>query len=655
MNLLVYWYGETDPMVRYSFLPQGKFLSFSKGEEIKCAHLPAAIQKKLDSKHGKLTIAQQSRVRAQREMEADLAKNPEQRAKGRIPAFQELYESISESDLVQLAAENSSATSYAGEKRPGNETIIFDDERPLKRRATPNDYQKNTPSSPGKTNGVSHQGVVHATDRRAQHQPLTQPVQTVHNQREQSNLSTPRSATFFLLPSAEPPRPAHKLSSAEPSQRISDRSTPETIPPLAGVASDKFRSYEDLPINQMHDLMEKFGPEDHEERKKFRSQKEKLPINQMLDLLEQLGPEDHEERKNKAPTKPVEDASVRCRFRRWFPRFFEYFLYDPKTDKWVPRLGEEQEKKRRAMLRIKSFVLLKATQDNDIEGPPVRAASDRPPVPSTGISGVFPEESTTDGETHGDCASNSSSQARRGSASTGKLETASEEEDGGDDGERKPSAVPSRNVWKKCNSAEEEICAVEGASDQNVATDAELVITDRDSGGTPSAASAGSIMRTPDLSSSSFAPFLNHARKAHRLQQENRALRGKHLYLKERLEGLEERHRKKVEDLQMLCGLEDCCDSNSSISSSSSNAASEPETSTREMAPSEQYEHLLPPSENTDDANYFLEFSGYLRNLVLQNVRLDKANRELDRKRESQCVRHAQLIEEVKQKIRELS
>lgn len=73
------------------------------------------------------------------------------------------------------------------------------------------------------------------------------------------------------------------------------------------------------------------------------------------------------------------------------------------------------------------------------------------------------------------------------------------------------------------------------------------------------------------------------------------------------------------------------------------------------MAPSEQYEHLLPPSENTDDANYFLEFSGYLRNLVLQNGRLDEANRELDRKRESQTVHHAQLIEEVNKKIRELS
>jgi len=136
MHHLVYWYGETDPSSQYSLLSQLKFLSLAKGKAKNCHRLPDSIQTKLSRKQN-LTAAEEAKVRAQREMEKDLPKSPEERLTGKIPNFAELHCSISSFDLSKLAAGNGTGSS-SGKKIARNNKRRSSDERDSKRRANSN-------------------------------------------------------------------------------------------------------------------------------------------------------------------------------------------------------------------------------------------------------------------------------------------------------------------------------------------------------------------------------------------------------------------------------------------------------------------------------------------------------------------------------------
>ena len=103
MRHLVLWYGEADPNSQFSMVPQRNILSVDDAIERNCFGLPATIQDKM-SENKKLTDNEKSRVRAQKEMEEDLCKKPDERILGRIPVYAEPHETIRESVLVEWLA-----------------------------------------------------------------------------------------------------------------------------------------------------------------------------------------------------------------------------------------------------------------------------------------------------------------------------------------------------------------------------------------------------------------------------------------------------------------------------------------------------------------------------------------------------------------------
>lgn len=109
MPHLVFWYGEVDPNSQFSMLQQRKFLSLNDAIERNCFGLPTIIQEKMKQKI-KLTDIEKSRLRAQREMEADLQRKPDERILGRIPFYAEPHETIREIDLERLATKLRSGT-----------------------------------------------------------------------------------------------------------------------------------------------------------------------------------------------------------------------------------------------------------------------------------------------------------------------------------------------------------------------------------------------------------------------------------------------------------------------------------------------------------------------------------------------------------------
>lgn len=74
-----------------------------------------------------------------------------------------------------------------------------------------------------------------------------------------------------------------------------------------------------------------------------------LTRSQMLSLMDEYGPEAHCPRRR--PKKNITDYSLRRRFQRWFPHFFFRFRFDEAEQKYVPILGHEMEKTRRAFVR----------------------------------------------------------------------------------------------------------------------------------------------------------------------------------------------------------------------------------------------------------------------------------------------------------------
>lgn len=109
MPHLVFWYGELDPNSQFSMLPQQKFLSLNDAIERNSFGLPTIIQGKMKQKR-ELTDLEKSRLRAQREMEADLQRKPDERILGRIPFYAEPHETIREVDLERLATKTVSGT-----------------------------------------------------------------------------------------------------------------------------------------------------------------------------------------------------------------------------------------------------------------------------------------------------------------------------------------------------------------------------------------------------------------------------------------------------------------------------------------------------------------------------------------------------------------
>ena len=101
MPHLVLWYGEVDPNAQFSMVLQRNFLSLDDAIERNCFGIPATIIDKM-SQNKMLTVNEKSRVRAQKEMEEDLRKKPEERIFGRIPFYAEPHETIREIDLVKV-------------------------------------------------------------------------------------------------------------------------------------------------------------------------------------------------------------------------------------------------------------------------------------------------------------------------------------------------------------------------------------------------------------------------------------------------------------------------------------------------------------------------------------------------------------------------
>jgi hypothetical protein len=73
-----------------------------------------------------------------------------------------------------------------------------------------------------------------------------------------------------------------------------------------------------------------------------------IDLDTMKSLMHTFGPERSTFRHE---SKQTSDASLRRKFRRWFPNFFQYFFFEVKTGQWLARLGAEEEGKRRAFLR----------------------------------------------------------------------------------------------------------------------------------------------------------------------------------------------------------------------------------------------------------------------------------------------------------------
>ena len=79
-----------------------------------------------------------------------------------------------------------------------------------------------------------------------------------------------------------------------------------------------------------------------------------IPIEQMVALMDKYGPETFQKRSRRS-NHPVTDLSIRRKFSRWFPRFFERFeRRDDGT--WHPILGEQKEIERRTFLRKRALL-----------------------------------------------------------------------------------------------------------------------------------------------------------------------------------------------------------------------------------------------------------------------------------------------------------
>jgi hypothetical protein len=75
-----------------------------------------------------------------------------------------------------------------------------------------------------------------------------------------------------------------------------------------------------------------------------------LSLPQMKALMEEYGPEDID-RWSRKKTKTEKEDSIRRRFKRWNPNFFDHFEFNNTTGQWFPKLGETEEKERRSWLR----------------------------------------------------------------------------------------------------------------------------------------------------------------------------------------------------------------------------------------------------------------------------------------------------------------
>lgn len=77
-----------------------------------------------------------------------------------------------------------------------------------------------------------------------------------------------------------------------------------------------------------------------------------LSRDEMNELMDTYGPEYFAKRNRRKNSDKEELTSLlRSRFRQWNPGFFEWFIYDGGTKRWIPRLGEHYEKARRKVLR----------------------------------------------------------------------------------------------------------------------------------------------------------------------------------------------------------------------------------------------------------------------------------------------------------------
>jgi hypothetical protein len=132
MHHLVYWYGENDPAKSYDLVPPGNLQNFKKRNESFYAVLPSGIQRKLDKKL-ELSETERRHHRTQTELLGDLNVRPIERRTDRIPAFQELYNLISERDLEEFArcaAASESAFSNGAQRRKRDDHDDVGESRP---------------------------------------------------------------------------------------------------------------------------------------------------------------------------------------------------------------------------------------------------------------------------------------------------------------------------------------------------------------------------------------------------------------------------------------------------------------------------------------------------------------------------------------------
>jgi hypothetical protein len=73
-----------------------------------------------------------------------------------------------------------------------------------------------------------------------------------------------------------------------------------------------------------------------------------VPVDQMIFLMHKFGPEQNTRR---SLTKRPKISSLKRKFARWNPNFFEWFRVDPATQKYEPIIGDEGELQRREASR----------------------------------------------------------------------------------------------------------------------------------------------------------------------------------------------------------------------------------------------------------------------------------------------------------------
>jgi hypothetical protein len=96
MSLLIYWYGEEKETNMYSLLPQSNFTPYEEGVA-KNPIVSKSLQIKVDNGRA-LTDKEMAKIRAQEEVQEDLAKDPSERRRG-IVNFIEGYQTLKEEDV----------------------------------------------------------------------------------------------------------------------------------------------------------------------------------------------------------------------------------------------------------------------------------------------------------------------------------------------------------------------------------------------------------------------------------------------------------------------------------------------------------------------------------------------------------------------------